>query len=98
LHLRDYLIEINAKMQINNIWKIRTLPHKDIAIMDKMIKCRATTREIKTINSWRVYFKVAWLSEIYIAEGNKIAAQYLVYPTNNFVHQHTMKLSWPYQE
>jgi hypothetical protein len=98
LHLRDYLITINANMQINDLWQIGKLRHNDIVLMDAVITCGATPRELKTFNNWRIFFKTTCLSEICNAEGTKIANQYLKYPTDNFDHQSTTKLLWPQQE
>jgi hypothetical protein len=58
LHLRDYLIEINAQMKIINLWEIKLFHHHDTAIMNEAIKCGATPRELKMFNNWRLYFKV----------------------------------------
>jgi hypothetical protein len=98
LYLRDYLITINAKMQINNLWRITTLRHHDIVIMDEVILSSATQRKIRTFNNWRVYFKVTCLSEICNTERNKIAEQYTLYPKDNLNYQHTTKIKWPHQE
>jgi hypothetical protein len=95
--LRDYLIEIKAKMQINNLWKIVLLRHKDVAIMDEVIKCGAMPPELRTFNNWRMFFQVNCLSEICNAEGTKIAQFYMTFPNENNIN-HKSKLQWPHQE
>jgi hypothetical protein len=46
LHLRDYLIEINATMKIENVWQISLLRYNDVEVMDEVIRCGATPREL----------------------------------------------------
>jgi hypothetical protein len=96
LHLRDYLIEINAQMKIKNTWQVNLFQYKDKAIMDEVIKCGATKRELKTFNNWRIYFRVNCLSEICNAEGTKISSRYTIFPTKDITHQ-TSKIPWPQQ-
>jgi hypothetical protein len=36
LHLRDYLIEINATMKIKNVWQISLLRYNDVEVMDEV--------------------------------------------------------------
>jgi hypothetical protein len=64
------LIEIDAKMQINNQWKIR---HNNLVIMDEVISSSDTLKEIKTFSNWRIFVKVNCLSEICNTEGTRMA-------------------------
>jgi hypothetical protein len=39
LHMRDYLVEIDATMEINDLWKITYLRRNDKALMDLAKNC-----------------------------------------------------------
>jgi hypothetical protein len=98
LHVRDYLIEINAKMQIENLWKIKPLRENDVILLDEISKCGATTRAMKTFNNWRMFFQINCLSEICNVEGTKIQPEYMTYPTTDFKKQSRSKITWPNQQ
>jgi hypothetical protein len=58
LHLRNYLVEIDATMEVNGLWKIIYLHQNDKALMDLAINRDATPRELRTFNNWGLFFQV----------------------------------------
>jgi hypothetical protein len=57
LHLRNYLVEIDAT--IESKWPVEDYPSspKFKALMDLAINCDATPRELRTFNNWRLFFQ-----------------------------------------
>lgn len=65
LHLHTFIFEINATIEIDNIWIPQKQRENDCFLMDEFRKCMdLTDRQMTLINYWRIYFQVITLSDL----------------------------------
>ena len=98
LHLRKFMLEINAKIEIRNLWTINKLRENDVILMNAFGKLNVNTNELRLINRWRLFFNVNTLCEICTPDGSKIHEKYLNIKqvlSNNT--ENVSKWAWPEQ-
>lgn len=99
LHLRDYLLEINGSLQIDDLWLPKKLRDNDVNLMKAFKNLQLTKSELRLINNWRIYFQVNYLSEICNPEGNKIQKCFLKSTSGLTMNQdNESSLRWPVQK
>jgi hypothetical protein len=77
LHLRQFLNEINGKLEIQDIWLPKHHSSHDISIMTAFMAQHPTKAELRTLNNWRIYYRVIFYSEICFPSGKSIQPMYL---------------------
>jgi hypothetical protein len=97
-HLRNFIIEINGKFHIKDLWLPNKLREHDLVLMTEFSSLGLTMNELKLINNWRIFFQVNTLAELCNPEGNKIQECFLKAPTRGFVNNRNKStLQWPKQ-
>jgi hypothetical protein len=79
LHIRNFLMEINATLEISNLWRPQKQCQNDQFLMKAFRDKKATKAELIVLNNWRLYYKVTLLSEIVFATGKGIQPIYMEY-------------------
>jgi hypothetical protein len=79
LHLRKFFLEINAILEIQDLWLPKPHCQNDILLMEAFIKMKAAKAELNILNSWRLYYKVLLYSELCYSSGNGIQPLYTEY-------------------
>jgi hypothetical protein len=97
LHIRQFLVEINASLEIRNLWLPKHQCHHDQFIMEAFEKTKANTAELRILNNWRLYYKVILFSELCYSSGTGIQAIYLDYTHSLSLSQTKSNLHWPVQ-
>jgi hypothetical protein len=97
LHLRQFFIEINATLEIQDLWLPKQQRQHDIFIMEAFMKAKATKAELTILNNWRIYYKVLLYSELCYASGNDIQHLYTEYNHDLSSRQTKSNLNWPVQ-
>jgi hypothetical protein len=99
LHIWEFLVTINAMLNINNLWKPAKARANDQFLMQAAINEEYSTGDLTIFNNWRLFFQVSRLSDICNAEGNKILKRYLICPLEdtNETDRET-EILWPYQK
>jgi hypothetical protein len=97
LHLRQFIIEINASLEIRNIWLPKSQRANDQFLMTAFRKMKATRAELIILNNWRIYYKVILLSEICFASGKGIQLCFLEYNHSPITRQSSSNVNWPIQ-
>jgi hypothetical protein len=80
MQFRTFLLSIKAKIGIKNLWRLKKLRTYDVNTMKALEEKGIKPKEMEILNNWRIYFKVAFLSEICNAEGSQVRENYLQYP------------------
>jgi hypothetical protein len=52
LHLREYIIDINASFEFQKMWKITKQREHDCFLMNVFMKRGLTRRELRLVNNW----------------------------------------------
>jgi hypothetical protein len=86
LNIRDFLISINAQLDMTNIWKPTKARVNDQFIMQAAMECNISNPELIIFNNWRIFFKVSRLSDICNTEDNKIQQCYLKCPATRKIN------------
>jgi hypothetical protein len=94
--MRQFLVEINAYLEIKNLWLPKLQRKNDQFLMTFFWKAKETTAEI--LNNWRIYYKVILLSDICFGTGKGIQPLFLEYNHSTVVRQSSSSLNWPIQE
>ena len=98
LHLRKFMLEINAKIEIRNLWTINKLREHDVVLMNAFDNLKINTNELRMINRWRLFFNVNTLSEICTPDGSKIHDKYLnIKQILSNDKENVTKWAWPEQ-
>jgi hypothetical protein len=93
LQLRDFMIEINAKIDIQELWIPKRQCYRDQYLMTTFIQKNVGRSEL---NNWGLYYQVSLLSEICYSTGDSIQPYYVEYnPTS--IRQQKSKINWPIQ-
>jgi hypothetical protein len=97
LNIRDFLIQIESKVKIRDLWQPQLLRYEDFFIMQKLDTIQISKRECIVVNNWRIYLQVLTLSNIANAAGDKIRPEFF---DRNCVGdwEPTSKLQWPNQD
>jgi hypothetical protein len=97
MHIRQFLINISATIQIRNVWTPITARVGDYMLMDKLPSMDFSQRERGIINNWRLYFQVTSCSDITNAHGNQIVKRFRVFGSDDEDATGTSALNWPIQ-
>jgi hypothetical protein len=62
LHLRQFLIEINATLEIQGLWLPKQQSQHDQFLMSSFVEMKATRAELIILNNWRLYYRVILFS------------------------------------
>jgi hypothetical protein len=95
LHLRQFLNEITAKLEINNIWLPKINCTQDIPLMTAFMKHTTIRAELRVLKNWRLYYKVIFFSEICYPSGKSIQPIYMQYNHDLNHAQSSTKRNWP---
>ena len=77
LHLRDYMIHINAVLELPQVWKILKQRENDVVLMDVFKQRGLSKSELRLINNWRIFYQVITLVDICDPIGNKIEKAFI---------------------
>jgi hypothetical protein len=72
LHLRQFLIEINANLEVKGLWIPKLQSQHDQFLMSSFVKMKATRAELIILNIWRLYERVILFSELCFTLGQRI--------------------------
>jgi hypothetical protein len=72
LHLRQFLNEINATLEIKDLWLPKKQCQNDQFLMTAFTQMKATKAELIVLNNWRLYYCVILLSELCFSSGQGI--------------------------
>lgn len=97
LHLRQFLLEINAKLEIKDLWLPKKQCTNDQFLMTAFVNMKATRAELIILNNWRLYYKIILRSELCMASGQGIQPIYLEYDHESMISQSKSTLNWPIQ-
>jgi hypothetical protein len=97
LHIRTFLIEINATLDIHGLWCPKPQREADICIMAAFIQMKLSRADLIVLNNWRMYYRVIFLSEICYATGQSIQQYYMEYNPTYDTRQNHSNLNWPTQ-
>jgi hypothetical protein len=97
LHVRQFLWEINATMDIKDLWLPRIQCENDQFLMTAFVSMRTSKAELVILNNWRLYYKLILLSEICFASGQGIKPYYLEYDHDKLPRNRSPNISWPVQ-
>jgi hypothetical protein len=95
--LWDYLIDIQAKIYIEGLVRVQGLRQNDESLMKAFINKGIPMSELVILNNWRLYFKVTFLFEVCVAEGDRINPFFLKYPTGDHNNGAESRWIWPEQ-
>jgi hypothetical protein len=87
LHLRQFLVEVNATLEIQDLWLPRKQCANDQFLMTALRNMKATKAELIILNNWRIYYRIMLLSEICFSSGQGIQPIYLEYDHCNLTTQ-----------
>jgi hypothetical protein len=62
IQLWEFLLEINAKLDIQGLWIPKRQRRHDQFLMTAFINNKASRAELRILNNWRIYFQVYLLS------------------------------------
>jgi hypothetical protein len=100
MHLRTFIFEINASIQIDNVWKPQLQRENDVCLMDEFrTKTNLNQRQLTLLNYWRIYFQVIMLSDI-CEPGDEQIVQ-TVFSKQSYDRDLKMqqsRLHWPHQQ
>jgi hypothetical protein len=97
LHLRQFLIEINASREIHNLWLPKPQRENRRFLMTAFTNMKATRAELVILNNWRIYYKVILLLEICFASGKGIQTCFMEVNHSSIIDQSLSSLTWPVQ-
>jgi hypothetical protein len=95
MHLRQFLNEINGRLEIQNTWLPQLQSSPDISLKKAFLSQKPTRMDLKVLNNWRLYYKVIFFSKICYPSGKSIQPIYLNY--NHDLNLYS-KLNWPIQD
>jgi hypothetical protein len=72
LHIRHFLLETKATLDIQYLWLPKIQCQNDQFIMEEFIAMTASAAELVILNNWRIYYKVLLLSELCFSSGQGI--------------------------
>jgi hypothetical protein len=97
--IQDFLLQINAELNIQGVWVPKKIRHNDRILMDEISRLEVTPQRKEIINNWRLYFGVNSLSQITNYKGDKLLDRYIQKCT--VAKQETVKVTpikWPIQQ
>lgn len=97
LHIREFLIETKATLEIRNLWLPKVQRQNDRFLMTEFRNMKATKAELIILNNWRIYYKVILLSDICFASGKGIQPIFMEYNHSTLKRQSSSLLNWPIQ-
>jgi hypothetical protein len=77
LRLRQFLNEINANLEINDIWLPQNQRTNDTPLTTGFMQKTTSRAELKVLNNWRMYYKVIFFLEICYPSCKSIQPIYL---------------------
>jgi hypothetical protein len=97
LHIRQFLVEINATLEIKNLWLPKQQCQHDQFIMEAFTNMRASGPKLIILSNWRLYFKVLLFSKLCFSSGQGIQPMYLEYNHSTLPCQTKSNFNWPVQ-
>jgi Reverse transcriptase (RNA-dependent DNA polymerase) len=97
LHLRNFLLEVNARIEISELWSPSPQRESDQYIMESFKKLCLSRSALKELNNWRMYYQVIFLSELCFATSKGIQPYFMEYNHENNPCQNRSTLNWPVQ-
>jgi hypothetical protein len=91
-------MEINATLEIKDLWTPAKQSQDDQFIMTAFTDMKATRAELVVLNNWRIYYRVLLFSELCFSSGQGIQPVYLEYNHDTLVRQSSTTLNWPIQD
>lgn len=64
LNIREFLIQSNSSITIEQVWTPISGREKDRFIMDEFNKLSLSIRKMQILNNWRLYFQIIHLSDM----------------------------------
>eukprot|EP00978_Attheya_sp_CCMP212_P034136 scaffold141687_cov34-Attheya_sp.AAC.3 len=98
---RQYLKNINGRIEITNAWRPKPQRAKDTFLMENFLNLKTyTPREMKILNACRMYYQVARVSAITTPDGSRLRANI---SSNEMSREQLNKVyqpqhKWPKQE
>jgi hypothetical protein len=97
LHLREFLIEINATLEVQDLWMPLPQCQNDRYTMEEFASTKATYAKLVILNNWRLYYKVIFYSELCFSSEQGIQPVYLEYNHDPLSRQSSSNLHWQVQ-
>ena len=98
LNPQEYMHTCYLTIKTNIFWLPSLQRVNDELLMEAAGKLQFTSKEMRTINNWRMFFQVISLSDICDGYGNKILDSYIQYGKIHTWHQtRESTLKWPLQ-
>jgi hypothetical protein len=94
LHIHQFLLEINATLEIQDLWSPARQCQHDEFLMTAFITMKASPSELVALNNWRLYYRVLLRLEVCFATGKGIQPYYLQYEHAELPKQSKTNLSW----
>jgi hypothetical protein len=99
LHSRVFLIQINARLRIDNVWVPKLERQNDRTLMDIFSKLNYQKNLIRKLNYWRMFYQVSTVADICMADGRTIQPCYRTQPFQKAWHSsRKSRLNWPQQQ
>jgi hypothetical protein len=97
LNIRDFLLQIKAKIIIRGLWQPSLARVDDVFIMEMVDKLQLPNRIVIIVNNWRIYFQILSLADITNAAGTRLLPA--IFEKNKINEwQSTSRLKWPHQK
>jgi hypothetical protein len=94
LHIRQFLIKINAHLEVEGLWLPKKQYENNQFLMPAFSAMKATTAELTVLNNWCIYYKLLFVSEICFSLGQGIQPLYLEYDHSGYTSQASSDLNW----
>jgi hypothetical protein len=80
LHSQTFLIQINAKMRVEDIWVPQLERENDRTLMDIFSKLNYQKNLVQKLNYWRLIYQVNTVADICMADGRTVKPCYQTQP------------------
>jgi hypothetical protein len=99
LHSRTFLVQINAKLRIDNIWVPQLERENDRTLMDIFSNLNYQKNLVRKLNYWRMFYQVNTVADICMADGKTVRQCYRTQPfQQEWYSPRKSKLNWPRQQ
>jgi hypothetical protein len=99
LHSRTFLIQINAKMRVEDISVPKLERENDRTLMYVFCKLKYQKNLVQKMNYWRLFYQVNTVSDLCMADGQTVKHCYRTQPFQQDWHSsRKSELNWPRQQ
>jgi hypothetical protein len=99
LHSRSFLVQINAKLKVDDVWLPKLERQNDRTLMDIFSKLKYQTHLIRKLNYWRIFYQVNTVADLCMADGRTVQPCYRTQPHQQaWFSPRKSRLNWPCQE